>query len=102
MLVSSIWAFFLEVNQKVAVFMVTILYGLGTSIIWIQSLTITAALIDKNTSSAAFVYGAMSLTEKIACGVVIVIIQSASPCEDTTENFSTDQDCILFYRQLFG
>jgi len=100
MLIASVWASILEGYQQAAVFMVTILYGFGTSIIWIQSLTITAALINKNASSAAFVYGAMSLTEKVTCGVVIVIIQSASPCDEKIVD--ANDDCVKFYRQLFG
>ena len=44
------------------------LYGAGTGTVLIQSLAITAELIGKNTGSAAFVYGAMSLTGNIEKG----------------------------------
>ena len=47
--------------------------GVGTASVLISSLSLTAALIGNNTSTAAFVYGAMSLTDKIANGVAVII-----------------------------
>ena len=47
--------------------------GAGTAAILVSSLSLTAQLIGKNTSTAAFVYGAMSLTDKIANGVAVII-----------------------------
>lgn len=41
----------------------------------VTSLGITADLIGKNTQSGAFVYGAMSFTDKMANGVAILLIQ---------------------------
>jgi hypothetical protein len=38
-------------------------------------LSITAELIGPNCDSAAFVYGAMSLTDKFANGIVVMAIQ---------------------------
>ena len=39
----------------------------------VSSLALTANLIGKNTSTAAFVYGAMSLTDKIANGIAVIV-----------------------------
>jgi len=39
-----------------------VLVGGGVATILVQSLAVTAALIDENATTAAFVYGAMSLT----------------------------------------
>ena len=47
--------------------------GAGTAAILIASLSLTAQLIGKNTSTAAFVYGAMSLTDKFANGIAVII-----------------------------
>ena len=46
------------------VYLLPVIFGAGTSTILVQSLSITAALIGENTNTAAFVYGAMSLTGK--------------------------------------
>ena len=48
------------------------LNGIGCAGILVSSLSITAALIGHNTDSSAFVYGAMSLTDKIANGIAVV------------------------------
>jgi hypothetical protein len=47
--------------------------GIGCAAILISSLSFTAFLIGGNTSTSAFVYGAMSLTDKIANGIAVVI-----------------------------
>lgn len=41
----------------------------------VTSLGLTADLIENATDTAAFVYGAMSFTDKLANGVAIVVIQ---------------------------
>ena len=45
----------------------------GTASVLVSSLALTANLIGKNTSTAAFVYGAMSLTDKIANGIAVIV-----------------------------
>jgi len=78
----------------------------------IQSLAITAELIGENTGSAAFVYGAMSLTgiaiiaisycdqlnsDKIACGAGIMFIQ------EVADGYKYDCDEYgLFFCRLLG
>ena len=46
------------------VYILGFLFGAGTTTVLVQSLAITAELIGENTSTSAFVYGAMSLTGK--------------------------------------
>lgn len=41
----------------------------------VTSLGVTADLIGPNTESGAFVYGAMSFTDKLSNGVVVMAIQ---------------------------
>ena len=62
MIAGSICATVLETDQKYRLFLLPLFFGAGTSTILVQSLAMTAALIGENASSAAFVYGAMSLT----------------------------------------
>lgn len=41
----------------------------------VTSLGLTADLIGENTESGAFVYGAMSFTDKLCNGLVVMVIQ---------------------------
>ncbi|XP_063747163.1 major facilitator superfamily domain containing 12b isoform X2 [Eleginops maclovinus] len=85
-----------------------VLLGAGTASILVMALSMTAKLIGEQTiynslhfclvwqGSAAFVYGSMSFTEKVANGQSIILIQSIRPCG--TEDCC--QDCIWFYRGI--
>ena len=43
--------------------------------IHIDSLSVAAELIGPNHDSAAFIYGFMSLLDKLTCGIVVIGIQ---------------------------
>ena len=47
----------------------------------ITSLSITSDLIRDNNNSGAFVYGAMSFTDKLSNGILIALLQQFSPCQ---------------------
>ena len=55
--------------------------GAGSSAILITSLSITADLIGNNVESGAFIYGAMSFTDKLSCGLAVMLINSLVPCQ---------------------
>lgn len=61
-IVAAIWATILKGDNVPGIYALAVLYGIGTTTVLVQSLAITADLIGENVSSAAFVYGAMSLT----------------------------------------
>ena len=71
----------LIVNAKVNTIIASALLGSGGSTILITSLSMTADLIGDNTNTGAFVYGAMSFTDKLANGIVIALLQQFSPCQ---------------------
>ncbi|XP_066840091.1 major facilitator superfamily domain-containing protein 12 isoform X3 [Anser cygnoides] len=56
------------------------LLGAGSATILVTSLSMTADLIGTNTHSGAFVYGAMSFTDKMANGLAVMAIQNLHPC----------------------
>ncbi|XP_014804488.1 PREDICTED: major facilitator superfamily domain-containing protein 12 [Calidris pugnax] len=56
------------------------LLGAGSATILVTSLSMTADLIGTNTHSGAFVYGAMSFTDKMANGLAVMVIQNLHPC----------------------
>lgn len=57
-----------EVFTGVEIYVIAILIGSGGAGMLITSLSLTAELIGKNKESGAFVYGAISLIDKISNG----------------------------------
>lgn len=78
---ACVWVYFGngESYRGAQLYAVAVCFGVGGSIVLITSLSITADLIGSNTKSCAFVYGAMSFTDKLANGVAILVVQSLHP-----------------------
>lgn len=82
-LVSCTWAHFLDADAeetKRYVFGLAAILGVGTTIILVMCLSMLSEMVGRNTETGAFVYGAMSLTDKISNGIAIAIIQNLNPC----------------------
>jgi len=62
------------------IFIAAGLLGVAGSTVLITSLSLTAELIGSNTESSAFVYGAMSFTDKVSNGLAVMVIQHFIPC----------------------
>ncbi|CAJ0574923.1 unnamed protein product, partial [Mesorhabditis spiculigera] len=76
---------------------VAVLIGITQAILFITSVAVTADLINKNTESGAFVYGAMSFVDKLANGVAYQIIELLNPgCDGQGD----PKQCSLFYRRV--
>lgn len=58
------------------IYVVAVLIGFGGAVMLVTSLALTADLVGARTEASAFVYGLMSFTDKLACGVAIAIIQA--------------------------
>ncbi|MCJ8740398.1 hypothetical protein PDJAM_G00058540 [Pangasius djambal] len=78
-LVFSYWAL-VDTHMGDGVYGAAVLLGAGSATILVMSLSMTADLIADQTQSGAFVYGAMSFTDKVANGVGVIIIQGLHPC----------------------
>lgn len=63
-----------------AVYAAAVLLGAGCATILVTSLAMTADLIGPYTHSGAFVYGAMSFSDKVANGLAVMAVQSLHPC----------------------
>lgn len=50
-------------------------FGLGSATVMVCSVQLEADLVDKDTESSAFVYGALSLTDKFSNGIAIFVLQ---------------------------
>ncbi|KAJ8029672.1 Major facilitator superfamily domain-containing protein 12 [Holothuria leucospilota] len=73
------WILVGDVGKQV--FGIAILLGSGGSMALVTSLSMTADLINQNTESGAFVYGAMSFTDKLSNGLAVLVIQLVHPCK---------------------
>ncbi|XP_055629518.1 major facilitator superfamily domain-containing protein 12-like [Toxorhynchites rutilus septentrionalis] len=69
-------------------------FGAGSSITMISSLCITADMIGKHAEQGGFIYSAVTFTDKLITGVVVVIIESAK-CQDRS-------DCPDYYRSVLA
>uniref|UniRef100_A0A3Q2QCF3 Major facilitator superfamily domain-containing protein 12 n=1 Tax=Fundulus heteroclitus TaxID=8078 RepID=A0A3Q2QCF3_FUNHE len=73
-----------------------VLLGAGSATILVISLAMTAELIADQTQSGAFVYGAMSFTDKLANGVAVMMIQALHPCHTVV----CCPACVWFYHYV--
>lgn len=62
----------------------------------ITSLSITNDLIGCNVESGAFVFGAMSLTDKFSNGLVVLLVQYFHPCTTCCV------ECAAYYRYVLS
>ncbi|VEL33746.1 unnamed protein product [Protopolystoma xenopodis] len=74
------------------VYIASSMLGVGCTILLVTSLTMTTDLIDGNRTTSAFVFGFMSLLDKLSNGIVVQIISSLEP--DTAEGRAR------FYRSI--
>lgn len=100
MIVSSLaLSYLLTPATATWIYAFSIVLGMGNSIIMVTSVCLEGDLIGNNIESGAFVYGAMSFTDKISNGIAILLIQNEreklqnSPAEDG--EFLRQVYCIL-------
>uniref|UniRef100_A0A3B4Z8T2 Major facilitator superfamily domain-containing protein 12 n=1 Tax=Stegastes partitus TaxID=144197 RepID=A0A3B4Z8T2_9TELE len=92
----AVWVFVDVKMGTESIYAAAVLLGAGSAAILVMSLSMTAMLIGEQTQSGAFVYGSMSLTDKVANGVGVILIQSIRPS-------STDPCCpAWFYRDVMA
>ncbi|EEB15685.1 conserved hypothetical protein [Pediculus humanus corporis] len=63
------------VHGDIEIYPCAILLGISGSILIVTSLGLTADLIGFDTSTGAFVYGAMSFFDKLSNGIIVMVIQ---------------------------
>ncbi|KAG9264768.1 major facilitator superfamily domain-containing protein 12-like isoform X1 [Astyanax mexicanus] len=94
-LVFSYWVL-LATDMSDAVYGAAVLLGAGSATILVMSLSMTADLIADQTQSGAFVYGAMSFTDKVANGLGVIIIQGLHPCHTQ----ACCPACVWYYHEV--
>jgi Na+/melibiose symporter-like transporter len=76
---SCAWMYFIP-GKSDQVYGAAVLLGAAGSLLLITSLSMTSDLISANTESGAFVFGAMSFTDKLSNGLAVFLIQTFHPC----------------------
>lgn len=71
----------LALKYRSAVYGACALLGMGGSTLLINSLAMISQMIERNTDTSAFVYGSMSLLDKLSNGAAIMVIQYLHPCK---------------------
>uniref|UniRef100_A0A0N5AFJ7 Major facilitator superfamily domain-containing protein 12 n=1 Tax=Syphacia muris TaxID=451379 RepID=A0A0N5AFJ7_9BILA len=85
--------------NEASLFIVAIIFGGVQAVLLVGSLAFSSDMINKNTESAAFVFGAMSFLDKLANGVAYQIIELFNPeCKDGENNHA----CTEFYRSIMA
>lgn len=84
-LISCVWIFVDSgtVYKEYFIYVVGVLIGFGGAVMLVTSLSLTADLVGARTEASAFVYGLMSFTDKLACGVAIALIQKYADAAGT-------------------
>ncbi|CAK1544613.1 unnamed protein product [Leptosia nina] len=86
-LCSYIWIFFESDSNNFKIYfiyVVAVFIGFGGAQMLVTSLALTADLVGESTQASAFVYGLMSFTDKLSCGIAIAVIQLYAEESDTT------------------
>ncbi|XP_063394987.1 major facilitator superfamily domain-containing protein 12-like [Cydia fagiglandana] len=84
---TGFWWIYFELNDNFKtyfIYVVAVLIGFGGAIMLVTSLALTADLVGAQTEASAFVYGLMSFTDKLACGLAIVVIQNFAEGADSS------------------
>lgn len=76
---SSFWFQYQSTVNFCTTYGATAMVGAGGSIMLIMSLSMTADLIGIHTETGSFVYGTMSLLDKVSNGIAIALIQHLIP-----------------------
>ena len=74
------------------VMIVAVIFGCGTSLVMVTGVSFVNDLVGENLSTSAFVYGCMSLTDKLSSGLFIILIQNQRNTICLGSGDSTDDD----------
>nr|CCA24639.1 GlycosidePentosideHexuronide (GPH):Cation Symporter Family putative [Albugo laibachii Nc14] len=86
------FSYFLEPSSAKWIYLVSVILGIGNSVLMVCSVCLEGDLVGTNVESGAFVYGAMSFTDKVSNGIAILFIQNKR--EETVFFPSRDADLL--------
>lgn len=83
----------------VAILIIFALFGAGSNMVVCSALGLTAELIGDNIQSSAFVYGLMSLGDKIINGIAVIILEGINSCPQI---ISENDECVKTECNFYG
>lgn len=89
-------SYFLGPASAKWIYLVSVILGIGNSVLMVCSVCLEGDLVGTNVESGAFVYGAMSFTDKVSNGIAILLIQNK---REETEYFPHKDSDLL--RKVF-
>lgn len=92
---SSAAFYFLPTEYKNYTYGISALLGIGCTTLLVTALEMISALIGDSTESGAFVYGALSLTDKASNGAAIIVIQVRLLLAWCPRNWAAIWACLL-------
>ena len=81
--------YFLHPETAQLIYVPAVLLGIGNGTIMVMSTQLEADLIGRRTEHGAFVYGALSFTDKLANGLAIFFLQAGNKDMDDLDDIST-------------
>jgi Na+/melibiose symporter-like transporter len=97
-LLSCVGTFFIPASSSMSpyVYVIAVLLGSGTGIVGVSALSLICDLVGDCCESGAFVYGAMSFSDKIANGVAIMVAEALTPISacDGADDFQGGSPCL--------
>jgi len=92
-IIGNIWVIFLSDESLWQVILVFVIFGLGANALVCSSLALISEYIGENTGAAGFVFGFMSLCDKVVNGVGVVVIENFGPaCSQNNYDNSTMEE----------
>ena len=86
--------YFLTPTTAALIYIPAILLGIGNGTVTVQATQLEADLIGRKTEHGAFVYGAMSFTDKLANGIALFALQTGNMDVDPSSGVGSDPQYI--------
>lgn len=95
--VSIIGCILIQTIQDIALYelyIIAIVFGAGSAITMVVSLSLTADLVGNNTQYGGFIYSTVTFADKLITGIIVVVVESLK-C-------SNQSDCPQYYRYVLA
>jgi hypothetical protein len=91
-ILALVWYYFLSRDRPNVIFIPSLLLGFGGATISVCGVQLEADLIQNHVESGAFVYGALSFTDKMSSGISIFLLQTFN---DSSDEFTRMAVCVI-------
>ena len=110
--IASFFMFLLENNAsflgdfhvigRLYIYPIVVILGLGNATVMITSVSMEHDLVGDETQTGAFIYGILSFTDKLSCGILVFLAQVLlnTNCPEKPEDCSQSQRCADYMRYI--